>query len=210
MIIRVDLKAVVKPFDCEVLRRVPLAEAVLSLWAFVMETEFLDGVFERHRGRSFEDVLTFPVFVELMADALLQHRGSGRQAFERARENDTRLTSVEAACGKSKRPVGSCGACRCRSAKAFWKRERPACASGSRPAIAFASGRRRCVSSRRSSWMAGSSSRWRSGCCWRAAGRGSCLAASCWWQAVWWPACPPRGWPVRLWPIVTAKPTTAN
>lgn len=114
-----------------------------------------------------------------MADALLQHRGSGRQAFERARENDTRLTSVEAACGKSKRPVGSCGACRCRSAKAFWKRERPACASGSRPAIAFASGRRRCVSSRRSSWMAGSSSRWRSGCCWRAAGRGSCLVASC-------------------------------
>lgn len=49
MIIRVDLKAVVKPFDCEVLRRVPLAEAVLSLWAFVMEPEFLDGVFERHR-----------------------------------------------------------------------------------------------------------------------------------------------------------------
>lgn len=103
MIIRVDLKGVVKPFVREVLRRVPLAEAVLSLWAFVLEPEFLAGVFQRHRGRSFEDVLTFPVFVELIADAILQHRGSGRQAFERARANDTLATSVEAAYGKLRR-----------------------------------------------------------------------------------------------------------
>ena len=96
-------KVVASGFEGEVLRRLPLAEAVLSLWAFVMDPQFLDGVFERHRGRSYEDVLKFPVFVELMADALVQHRGSGRQAFERAKAEDTLPTSVEAMYGKLRR-----------------------------------------------------------------------------------------------------------
>jgi hypothetical protein len=87
----------------EVLRRLPLADAVLSLWSFVMAPDFLEGVFERHRGRSFEDVLKFPVFVQMIADALLQHHGSGRQAFERARQDQTLLTSVEAMYGKLRR-----------------------------------------------------------------------------------------------------------
>ena len=103
MIIRVDMKLLVLPFAREVLGRVPLAEAVLSLWAFVMEPEFLAEVFERHRGRSFESVLKFSVFVELIADALLQHQGSGRQSFERARASDTLPTSVEAAYGQLRR-----------------------------------------------------------------------------------------------------------
>jgi hypothetical protein len=103
MIIRVDLEAAVRPFQREVMERLPLANAVLSLWAFVMDSTFLDGVFLRHRGRSFESVLTFPVFVELIADAIVQHRGSGRQSFQRAREADTLPTSVEAAYGKLRR-----------------------------------------------------------------------------------------------------------
>lgn len=103
MIDRVDSEVVVGAFDREVLQRLPLADAVLSLWAFVMDTSFLDGVFERHRGRSFEQVLKFPVFVELIADALVQHRGSGRQAFQRALDHDTLPTSIEAAYGKLRR-----------------------------------------------------------------------------------------------------------
>lgn len=103
MIVRVDLKAVVTPFGREVLRRVPLAEPGLSLWAFVMVPEPLDGVFERHPGRSFEDVLTVPVFVKLIAGAFLQHRENGRQVLEHARENETLLTSVEAAYGMLRR-----------------------------------------------------------------------------------------------------------
>lgn len=90
-------------FDRQVLRRLPLAEAVLSLWAFVMDPEFLAGVFERHRGRSYEGVLTFPMLVELIADALLQHQGSGRQAFERAKRDDILPTSIEAMYGKLRR-----------------------------------------------------------------------------------------------------------
>ena len=90
-------------FETEVLRRLPLADAVLSLWGFVMDPRFLDGIFARHRGRSFESVLKFPVFVNLIADALLQHHGSGRQAFERALKDETLPTSVEAAYGKLRR-----------------------------------------------------------------------------------------------------------
>ena len=96
MINRVDSEAAVRPFEREVLQRLPLADAVLSLWAFVMDPTFLDGVFQRHRGRSFEQELKFPVFVELIADALVQHRGSGRQSFERALEHQTLPISVSA------------------------------------------------------------------------------------------------------------------
>ena len=37
MINRVDSEAAVRSFDREVLQRLPLADAVLSLWAFVMD-----------------------------------------------------------------------------------------------------------------------------------------------------------------------------
>lgn len=103
MINRGGREKVVEQFAREALQRLPLADAVLSLWAFVMDLDFLDGVFERHRGRSFEKVLKFSIFVELIADALVQHRGSGRQAFQRALEHDTLPTSIEAAYGKLRR-----------------------------------------------------------------------------------------------------------
>lgn len=90
-------------FCHQVIDKLPLADAALSLWSFVMEPGFLLKVFEDHRGRSFSDVLTFPVFVELMADALLQHQGSGRRAFARARERDDLSACVEAVYGKLRR-----------------------------------------------------------------------------------------------------------
>jgi hypothetical protein len=90
-------------FCHQMIGKLPLADAALSLWSFVMEPGFLLKVFEDHRGRSFSDVLTFPVFVELMADALMQHQGSGRQAFTRARERDELAACVEAVYGKLRR-----------------------------------------------------------------------------------------------------------
>jgi hypothetical protein len=87
----------------ETLQRLPLADATLSLWAFVLQPAFLDGVFLRYRGRSFEDTLRFAVFVELIGDALLQHAGSGRQSFARAKEHGTLPTSSEAVYGKRRR-----------------------------------------------------------------------------------------------------------
>jgi hypothetical protein len=89
-----------EPFSCDALSRLPLAETVLSLWLHVLQPRFLDGVFQRHRGRSFEDQLTFPVLVELIADALIRYRGSGRKSFLHARDCGTLPRQTRAAYGK--------------------------------------------------------------------------------------------------------------
>ena len=68
-------------FDKEVCRRLPLAEAALRFLDYVCQEEFLEAVFVRHHGRSYEDVLTFATLVQLVSDALLEYEGSGRQAF---------------------------------------------------------------------------------------------------------------------------------
>jgi hypothetical protein len=94
-------------FDREVCSRLPLAEACLRLLDFVTQDDFLADVFDRHRGRCYEDVITFPLFVHLIADALLQHDGSGRQSFTRAREDGELTTWISAAYGKLARvPFG--------------------------------------------------------------------------------------------------------
>ena len=64
------------------------------------QEEFLQRVFDRHRGRSYEDILTFATLVQVVSDALLEYEGSGRQAFERARETGALKTKVRAPYGK--------------------------------------------------------------------------------------------------------------
>jgi hypothetical protein len=80
-----------------VLARLPLAEAVLLAWSWVAEESFLADLFQRHRGRCYEKLLAFPVMVHLLADALLEHGGSGRKAFERAEEAGALPATVQAA-----------------------------------------------------------------------------------------------------------------
>jgi Transposase DDE domain len=80
----------------QVLDRLPLAEAALWLWSYCLSPDFLDGVFARHRGRSFEQVLTFPTFLDLIADALLQHGGKARPALLRARRDGALPTQPRA------------------------------------------------------------------------------------------------------------------
>jgi hypothetical protein len=72
-------------FAQEVLGRLPLAEAVLTLWRWVADPLFLLSLFARHRGAGYEKVISFGVLVQLIADALLEHRGSGRKSFQRGR-----------------------------------------------------------------------------------------------------------------------------
>jgi len=90
-------------FSTEALRRLPLAEAALRVWAYVLNQTFLGQVYERHRGRSYEKILTFPVLVYLIANALLHYRGSGRRSFEEGIEDGTLETSVAAAFRKLRR-----------------------------------------------------------------------------------------------------------
>jgi len=84
-------------FAREVLGRLPLAEAILTLWRGVADPLFLLSLFARHRGTSYEKVLSFGVLlVRLSADALLEHRGSGRKSFVRAQARGQLETSVQA------------------------------------------------------------------------------------------------------------------
>lgn len=98
-------------FEREACQRLPLAEAALRLLDYVLRDDFLAQVFDRHRGACYEKVITFPVLVQLIADALLEHRGSGHRSFTRAQENGTLEASIVAAYGKLSRvPIAlSCG-----------------------------------------------------------------------------------------------------
>src|ERR1700757_197492 len=94
-------------FAREVLSRLPLAEAVLSLWRWVADPLFLLSVFARHRGRGYEKDLSFGVVVQLIADALLEQQGSGKKSFARGQEQGLLTASVQAVYQKLGRlPLG--------------------------------------------------------------------------------------------------------
>jgi hypothetical protein len=98
-------------FEREVLNRLPLAEAVLQLWGAVANPETLQDIFAAHRGRTFERELSFETIVDLIADALLEHEGSGHKAMRRADDDGELTTSIQAIYGKLARlPISlSCG-----------------------------------------------------------------------------------------------------
>ena len=71
-------------FSAAVLEKLPLADSVWRLLHFTMDDPWLDNLWARQRGRCYEQDLKFSTLAHLIADALLQHGGSGNQAFERA------------------------------------------------------------------------------------------------------------------------------
>jgi len=86
--------------DESLLAKMPLAEAVLTLWRFVANEDRLQAVFDRHRGRCYEQSISFTTMVQLVADALLEHEGSGNQSFARAQESGELEATTRAAYGK--------------------------------------------------------------------------------------------------------------
>ena len=90
-------------FNRELLARLPLAESVFVLLSHIMDKRSLDRLFEEHRGRCYERELTFSSMVELIRDALLLHKGSGRQSFERAQREDRLDVAVQSVYGKLRR-----------------------------------------------------------------------------------------------------------
>ena len=87
-------------FERDALARLPLAEAVLQLWGHVTQPDALDAIFDCYRGPSYQKELSFATMVHLIADALLEHHGSGHRAMQRAAAHDTLPTSIRAAYGK--------------------------------------------------------------------------------------------------------------
>ena len=91
-------------FDLEVSRRLPLADAALRLLDYALDDDFLTGVFERYRGRSYDRAIAFPSFVHLVADSLLGHRGaSAHQTFKNAQGDSSLAASVQAMYAKLRR-----------------------------------------------------------------------------------------------------------
>jgi hypothetical protein len=90
-------------FEREVCGRLPLADAVFRLLDFCTADDFLDDIFDRYRGRSYQDILAFPQFVQIIADALLARQRSAHQNFQQAHDQGTLPTCVEALYGKLRR-----------------------------------------------------------------------------------------------------------
>jgi hypothetical protein len=90
-------------FSRTVLARLPLAEAVLSLWLWITAKSPLDDLFQQYRGRCYENKISFALIVQLIADALLQHGGSGRQSFARSRAAGELPATIQAAYQKLSR-----------------------------------------------------------------------------------------------------------
>ncbi len=98
-----DQTAPRRAFVEQVLGNLPLADAVLSLQAYVLDANFLESLYAEHRGASYQDLLTFPVFVNLIADALQQQGGSARQSLLRAAAAGKLPTQKGAFYGKLRR-----------------------------------------------------------------------------------------------------------
>jgi hypothetical protein len=80
--------------------KIPLAEAVVQVFRFVADDARLQAIFEKERGRCYDDVIKFPGLVTMIGDALLEHGGSGNQSFSRAQERGELQASKVAAYGK--------------------------------------------------------------------------------------------------------------
>lgn len=90
-------------FFGEILKRLPLADAVFHLLGYALDDDFLSACFAKHRGRCYEDTLSFPKLVGILTDALLVHHGSARQALIEATQKDSLPTCKEAFYGKLRR-----------------------------------------------------------------------------------------------------------
>lgn len=86
--------------EIAMLAKIPLAEAVLTVWRSIADEDRLQAIFDRYRGRCYEQTISFSTMVQLVADALLEHEGSGNQSFSRAYEAGDLEATTRAAYGK--------------------------------------------------------------------------------------------------------------
>ncbi len=68
----------------------------MELWSWITDSDRLEEIWKKHRGRCFENLISFPVMVSLVADALLKYE-SGRESFEKNREDGVLEASIQAA-----------------------------------------------------------------------------------------------------------------
>jgi hypothetical protein len=87
-------------YSMDTLHRLPLAEGFYQVWAFIAPDDFLATLFGRHRGRCYQDLLSFSELVHVLADAVTRYQGSGRRAITKALEHQRLSTKLRAVYGK--------------------------------------------------------------------------------------------------------------
>jgi DDE family transposase len=84
----------------EIAAALPLAEASYRLLRLTCDEERLNELYELHRGRGYEKLLTFPQMVELIGAALVQAGGRAYPVLSKADEAGELDTSLVAVYGK--------------------------------------------------------------------------------------------------------------
>ena len=90
-------------FAVEVLAELPLAEAFYRLWSYIATDEVLQDVFDTHRGKCYQDQLTFSELVCILVDALTRYHGSGPRAISNALKRNQLSVKARAPYGKLSR-----------------------------------------------------------------------------------------------------------
>lgn len=83
----------------DVLARLPLAEVFYRIRQHLAADDALQPIFDRHRGQSYQQKLSFADIVRVLADALTRFHGRGRPAIDNAitrQRLDTRQRAVHA------------------------------------------------------------------------------------------------------------------
>ena len=76
-------------FTEELMRRLPLARAVMEAFNHAFDPRRLEELYEANRGRCYSDVLQFTDLVSLTADALMEHQGSGHRMYQQLKRTDS-------------------------------------------------------------------------------------------------------------------------
>jgi Transposase DDE domain len=88
------------PFDLRVLAELPLAESFYLLWGYLASDHVLEALFDRHRGKCYQDQLSFPELVSVLTDAITRYHGSGNRATSKALERNQLSVKARAPYGK--------------------------------------------------------------------------------------------------------------
>lgn len=79
--------------------RLPLAIATFELWNWVTDSDRLQQIWDEHRGRCYDRLISFPVMVNVILDALVSGK-SGCESFRDNIKDEVLDASMQAAYGK--------------------------------------------------------------------------------------------------------------
>ena len=81
-------------FDTEVCRRLPLAASTLHILDYVVDPTFIASLYDQHRGRSYEKIISFADVIHLLADSLVLDGQSAHRTFQQAKDDGILQVSV--------------------------------------------------------------------------------------------------------------------